>query len=311
MTTFLCKNIANPSSRIDAPGLLRVVVKQRIRSHLIDKGLAIRLDIPLFVRRTTDDLCVLAIPFPVRLKPGLRLRQDWMVQLRLPPGLAAIRADLDFLDLAVAAPGQARNAIISGPDLHHSGGRGDDRVGVHPQLELPGLAVGQQLGVARSFPAGHPRLVAKLQATEPFYVDVALPSRNDQSERKAVSGPQRLAILPIGEDRLAHELVSERDASRNASRVAALRQHPPGSAILPDKINQESERNARPFARADQSMRVLHGQVLVGLLPVLPSVASALDEVEARDRWHGLEVVQGQDQRLLRHAMDQQPVLGG
>ncbi len=40
--TFLCKNIANPPCRIDAPGLLRVVVKQRIRSRLTDKGLGSR-----------------------------------------------------------------------------------------------------------------------------------------------------------------------------------------------------------------------------------------------------------------------------
>src|SRR5260370_18831993 len=257
--TFLCQDIADPPSRIDAPGLLRVVVKQRVRPHLIDEGRAIRLDIALFVRRTTDNLCGLAIPFPIHLKPGLRLRQHRMVQLRLLPGFAGVSADLDLYDLAVTAPGQTRNAIISRPDLHHSGGRGDNRVGFHSQLELPGLAVGQELGVTSGFPAGHPRLVAKLEATEPFNVQIALKPRHDQPDWKPVSRPKRLAILAVGDYRLVHDLIRERDASVDSRPVAALRQHPVRSAILTDKIDQESEPNPRALVGADQSMRVLHG----------------------------------------------------
>jgi hypothetical protein len=47
---FLRQNIANPPCLVDTPGLLCVVVKQRICSGLTDEGLAVRLDIPLFVR---------------------------------------------------------------------------------------------------------------------------------------------------------------------------------------------------------------------------------------------------------------------
>jgi hypothetical protein len=57
-------------------------------------------------------------------------------------------------------------------------------------------------------------------------------------------------------------------------------------------------------------MCVLHRQILVGFLPILPSVTRTLDEGDARDRRHGLKVVHGKDQRLLHHAMDQKPVLG-
>src|SRR5215471_11581299 len=70
-----------------------------------------------------------------------------------------------------------------------------------------------------------------------------------------------------------HDFVGERDAPVETGAVAALRQHPRGSAVLPDKIDQESEWNSRPFTGADQSMRVLYGQVLVGSFPILPSVA--------------------------------------
>src|SRR5262249_9489028 len=118
----LRQNIANPPRRIYAPCLLRVIVEQRIRSHLIDEGLAIGVDILLLVGRTTDDLCRLSIPFPVYLKPGLRFRKHRIVELGSLPGGAGVGADLDLRDLSVAAPRKARDAIISRPDLHHSGG---------------------------------------------------------------------------------------------------------------------------------------------------------------------------------------------
>src|SRR5450432_543124 len=47
--TVLGKDIANPPRRIDAPGLLRIVVKQRIRPHLRDKRRAVWLNIAHFV----------------------------------------------------------------------------------------------------------------------------------------------------------------------------------------------------------------------------------------------------------------------
>ena len=48
-----------------------MVVKQRVRPHLVDKGLAIGLDIPFLVRRAADDLRRVAVPNPVHLKTGL------------------------------------------------------------------------------------------------------------------------------------------------------------------------------------------------------------------------------------------------
>src|SRR5580700_3396942 len=135
----------------------------------------------------------------------------------------------------------------------------DDPLGNRSLHPAPGLAVGQELGVTSGFPAGHPRLVAKLEATEPFDVQIALKPRHDQPDRKPVSRPMRLAILAVGDYRLVHDLTRERDASVDARPVAALRRHPIRSAILTDKIDQESERNPRPLVGADQSMRVLHG----------------------------------------------------
>ena len=81
--------------------------------------------------------------------------------------------------------------------------------------------------------------------------------------------------------------------------------------ILSDEIDQEPEWDARPLIGADESVGVLHRQILVGSLPILPSIAGALDEVDPRDRRHGREIVDRQDQRLLHHAVNQKAVLGG
>jgi hypothetical protein len=70
----LSQRIANLPCRIDDPSLLRVIVKQRVDSDPIDEGLAIGLDVPPFVRRTTDNCGGRPIPFPVHLKSRLRLR---------------------------------------------------------------------------------------------------------------------------------------------------------------------------------------------------------------------------------------------
>ena len=122
--------------------------------------------------------------------------------------------------------------------------------------------------------------------------------------------PDRLAVLPIGDEGLTHDLVGEWDAAFDAGAVAAFGQHPGRSAILADEIDEEAERNSRPFIGAHQPVSVLHGQGVVGLLPVFPSIASALDEMDPRDRRHGDQVVDRQNQRLLHQAVDQQTVFG-
>src|SRR5690606_17746294 len=72
---FLGENIANPPLRVHAPRLLGVVVKQGIRTHLVDECLAVRLHVVLLISRAADDLGGLAIPNPVHLKPSLGLGQ--------------------------------------------------------------------------------------------------------------------------------------------------------------------------------------------------------------------------------------------
>ena len=211
----------------------------------------------------------------------------------------------------MTAPGEAGDAVVTRLDLHHARGLRDDGVGVHPQLELPRPAVGQQLRVARRLPARHPGRVAEFETTQPFDVEVALEARHHQPHRKAVRGPQRFAVLTISDESLVHDLVGEGNAAVDAGAVATFGQHPRRALVLGDEVDQEFERHAGPFIGADEAMRVLHRQIGIGLLPVLPAVAGAFDEHHARDRRHPLEIVDAEDQWLRDHAMDQQPVLCG
>jgi hypothetical protein len=126
-----------------------------------------------------------------------------------------------------------------------------------------------------------------------------------------VRGSQRLAVLAIGHESLVYNLVGQGNAAINSSAIAAFRKHPARVTIFAHKIDEEFEGDAGPFIGAHQTMRVLDGQVGVGLLPVLPSVAGAFDEDHARERRHRLKIVDAEDKRLLHHAVDQEPVFCG
>src|SRR6516165_7339573 len=100
-SVLLCQHIANPPISVDAPGLLRVVVKQRIGPHRRDERFSIRLDVAFVVGRAANDLCGLAVPGPIELESCLRFRQQGLIELCLFPAFGAIGRDLYLRDLAV------------------------------------------------------------------------------------------------------------------------------------------------------------------------------------------------------------------
>ncbi|MGY3075268.1 hypothetical protein ACVWZZ_001639 [Bradyrhizobium sp. LM6.10] len=284
-------------------------MKQRVSPHRGDEGLPVRLNIALVVSRTAHDLGRFAVPRPIHLEPDLGLGQHRLAQLRGHPRLRPIGRDFDLGDLAMAAPGKTRYAIVTRLDLHHPRGVRDDGVGLHPQLKLPRLTVRKQLCVTRRLPTRHPRFVAELEPAQPFDVEIALEAGHHQPHRKAMRGPQRLPVLPVGDEGLVHDLFGERNAAVDARAVAALREHPVRALVLGYEIDQEFERHAGPFIGADEAMRVLHRHIGIGLFPVFPSVASAFDKNDPRDRRHPLEIVDAENQRLPNHAVDEKPVL--
>jgi len=100
--------------------MLSVVVKQRIGAHSRDEGCAVGLDISLSVDRPAHNLGWLAVPHPIHLKPRLGFRECEAVDLRRLPRLGRVGAHLNLGDLAVAAPGNAHDAVISRSSHHRA-----------------------------------------------------------------------------------------------------------------------------------------------------------------------------------------------
>ena len=174
---------------------------------------------------------------------------------------------------------------------------------------MHGLAARKELRVAVRFPPRHPGLVAEFQAAQPFDVQIAFEARRDETDRKAVGRPQRLAVLAVCDEGLVHDLFGERNTPINAGCVGAFRQHPGGSAVLPDEIDEKAKRNAGPLIGAHKTMSVLDRDIGVRLFPVFPAITGAFDEDRAGDRGHPHEIIDREHELLARHAVDQQAVL--
>src|SRR5436190_3108461 len=115
------------------------------------------------------------------------------------PALAAIRRDFGPGNAAAPTPGKPRHLVETRTGkLHLAGRKRDHRFRFHGEAELARFAAAQQVGVFGSLLARHERLIAELQTTQPFYVSVALPTRQNQPQRVTLLRPQRLSVLRVG-----------------------------------------------------------------------------------------------------------------
>jgi hypothetical protein len=96
---------------------------------------------------------------------------------------SGVNTSVSINALDIASPTMERQAMRRRGTPAAARAKVFDRVAFHPELELPSLAVSQELRVARCFPAGHPRLVAKFQTMEPLYVEIALKPEHDHLAR--------------------------------------------------------------------------------------------------------------------------------
>src|ERR1700748_3824393 len=91
----------------DAPRPHRIVVIEVVFATDGEQLGETRLHIAGFIRRAALDDRRLAVPMPRQAEARQRARQDRRLQLRFLPGLAAVDRDVDPLDLAASAPGDA------------------------------------------------------------------------------------------------------------------------------------------------------------------------------------------------------------
>src|SRR5258706_7704629 len=109
--TALHVDIADLPRCRDVPALDRVVVVPVIRAAVGDELRARRLHVARLVRRAAHQHARAAVPAPRQPEAHHGFRQHRLVELRLCPGLAAIRGDVDAANLAGARPRDAGDLV--------------------------------------------------------------------------------------------------------------------------------------------------------------------------------------------------------
>ena len=169
-------------------------------------------------------------------------------------------------------------------------------------------AVRHEHAVFRGLLARLERLRPKFEPPKPFDVGVALVSGQQQAERIALLGPQPLAVLRIGEQRVVERLF-DRNAARHRRCVGAFGQHPFRLRLDARFREHGRQGNSGPFAATEQAVGVLRRQFGLWRAPVL-GVAGTFEEVNPRHGWKSRHVLHGEDERPLDQSMHHQPVLG-
>src|SRR5204862_5595610 len=116
-----------------------------------------------------------------------------------------------------------------------------------------------------------------------FHVRIAFPAWKEESHRISLFGPERLAVLRVGDQRILHDL-AHGNAARELARVGALREYPARTGFHAALAQQRRDRHPGPFAAARESVRPLHVGVGRPAAPLAAAVAGALEEMNARHR---------------------------
>ena len=168
----------------------------------------------------------LAVPAPRHGEARERFRAHRAFHRRFAPALAAVGGDQHFLDASGARIGDAGN-LVKARALHGVTERrlGDEGFHLVDEVELVGLAVGQQRRVVARLVIGHGRLIDDLQPAQEFHVHVAFVAGQQQPHRVAVAGHDALAVLVERDDGVVVGLL-QRHAAADRERVRRL---PPAS----------------------------------------------------------------------------------
>ena len=214
-----------------------------------------------------------------------------------------------FLDASGARIGDAGNLVKARP-LHGVAERGLGDEGFHlvDEVELVGLAVGQQRRVVARLVIGHGRLIDDLEPAQEFGVHVAFVAGQQQPHRIAVAGHDALAVLVERDDGVVVGLL-QRHAAADCERIRALRQHPRRLRIDAGLVEQRRHRHAGPFRAGHQSVQRLQRRLDRLRREHRRAVAAAFDEMLARHHRVTHQRIDGEFQRLLDHAVDHQHVL--
>ena len=151
----------------------------------------------------------------------------------------------------------------------------------------------------------HVVAVDHLDAPQPLGVEDAFEAGHHQPHREPLLRPHRLAIHAVGDDAVFHRL-GHRHARGALHFLRPFRDEPGCPAFQAALLEQRRQEHAGPFGTARHPVRLLHGR-----RSPRRSIARALDEMDAGDRGEPLQVLHGEGQRTVHHAVNHQAVLAG
>src|SRR5215471_1748642 len=288
------------------PGLDHVVVVNTAVAAQRDELRAGRLDVTSLVGGAALQHRGAAVPLPCHTEPRRSLRQHWLLQRRLAPALAAVGRYLNLGNLAVARPGEARNLIKARPTHRQPWRRmGDDRLRLQWEYELQRFPGWQQDGVLGGLVLGHGRALGELDPPEPLDVHVALKTGQQQAHRVAVRRAHALTVL-VEADHGVIERLLYGEAAAHAGSIGAFRQNPLGRRLDTGRLQEHREHDTGPFGARQQAVDRLDVRGCRLFSEQRAAVAGAFHECDARLHRIAAEIVEGEHQRALHQAVDDQ-----
>ena len=235
-----------------------------------------RLDLARLVGGARLDDGLLAVPIPVEREARVRLRMDRILELPVPPVLAAVGRDLDPGDLAAAGPGDARDLRIAFGG-HMETGRGTRDDGFRTELEVVpahlAAEIGSGDGVVHRLVPRVVGLIDHLDVLQIFHAEGRFPAGRDHTDRETLLDPKRIAVLGVGDEGVVHGLAHRHRVTEIAG-IAAFIDQPRAGGFDADFSQQHGQRDAGPFAAARHPVDVLHGRVPCSRCPDHGSRAS-------------------------------------
>ena len=146
------------------------------------------------------------------------------------------------------------------------------------------------------------RLVHGFDAAQPLDMNPSTPARHDHADRVAVLEAYRFTVLSVSYDDIVHSLFHGKGAGMPRS-VIRCRKNPSG--ILSDTrfLKQQGKQNAGPLGATGTAGYGLNGLSSRNGLEIAVSVA--FEELNSRDGRQTLQLVQGEDDWPVHHAVDQ------
>src|SRR5436309_8964038 len=123
----------------------------------------------------------------------------------------------------------------------------------------------------------------------------------------------RLAILGVGYDNVVHGLRQRKGVSK-LTLVRPFRNQPTRPFLHAGLVQQHGERHPGPFTATRHPVYVLDRQPHLRIVRTVEhrrTISMTLYEINPGYQWQALELLQGETQRTIDHAMDRKAVSMG